>query len=72
MIACAPHAKLGSLCESAGWLEVELLSVEIEKPEDLNLVLGQAHFIKTVEDRTFTSGSSCKSAHACRNCWLWG
>ena len=50
MIACAPHAKLGSLCESAGWLEVELLSVEIEKPEDLNLILGQAHFIKTVED----------------------
>jgi uncharacterized protein len=29
---------------------VELLSVRIEKPEDLNLILGQAHFIKTVED----------------------
>lgn len=29
---------------------MELLSVRIEKPEDLNLILGQAHFIKTVED----------------------
>lgn len=28
----------------------ELLTVRIEKPDDLNLVLGQAHFIKTVED----------------------
>lgn len=24
--------------------------VEIEKPEDVNLVLGQAHFVKTVDD----------------------
>jgi adenosine/AMP kinase len=29
---------------------VELLSVRIQKPEDLNFILGQAHFIKTVED----------------------
>jgi uncharacterized protein len=29
---------------------MELLSVRIEKPEDLNLILGQSHFIKTVED----------------------
>ncbi len=29
---------------------MELSLVEIEKPEDLNLVLGQAHFIKTVDD----------------------
>jgi adenosine/AMP kinase len=29
---------------------VELVSVRIEKPEDLNFILGQAHFIKTVED----------------------
>ena len=29
---------------------MELTSVRIEKPEDVNLVLGQAHFIKTVED----------------------
>ena len=29
---------------------MELLSVLIEKPEDLNLILGQSHFIKTVED----------------------
>jgi adenosine/AMP kinase len=29
---------------------MELESVRIEKPEDLNFILGQAHFIKTVED----------------------
>ncbi len=29
---------------------MELKTVEIEKPEEFNLVLGQAHFIKTVED----------------------
>jgi uncharacterized protein len=29
---------------------MELLTVPIEKPEDLNLILGQSHFIKTVED----------------------
>ena len=27
-----------------------IFTVRIEKPEDLNLVLGQSHFIKTVED----------------------
>lgn len=29
---------------------LKLITVPIEKPEDLNLILGQAHFIKTVED----------------------
>jgi adenosine/AMP kinase len=29
---------------------VELRLVSIEKPEDVNVILGQAHFIKTVED----------------------
>jgi adenosine/AMP kinase len=29
---------------------MELVIVPIEKPEDLNFVLGQSHFIKTVED----------------------
>jgi adenosine/AMP kinase len=29
---------------------VDLETVRIDKPADLNLVLGQAHFIKTVED----------------------
>jgi adenosine/AMP kinase len=29
---------------------MELSTVRIEKPDDLNLILGQAHFIKTVED----------------------
>ena len=29
---------------------IELDVVTVEKPEDLNLILGQSHFIKTVED----------------------
>jgi len=29
---------------------MELLTVKIEKPSDVNVIFGQAHFIKTVED----------------------
>ncbi len=29
---------------------MEIVAVPIEKPEDVNVVVGQAHFIKTVED----------------------
>jgi len=29
---------------------MQLLTVKIEKPEDTNFILGQTHFIKTVED----------------------
>jgi adenosine/AMP kinase len=29
---------------------VELHAVPIDKPDDLNVIIGQAHFIKTVED----------------------
>jgi adenosine/AMP kinase len=29
---------------------MQMSTVEIEKPEDINFVLGQSHFIKTVED----------------------
>jgi adenosine/AMP kinase len=29
---------------------MELTTVAIEKPDELNLILGQAHFIKTVDD----------------------
>jgi adenosine/AMP kinase len=29
---------------------MELLQVKIDKPDDINLILGQSHFIKTVED----------------------
>ena len=29
---------------------MELKNVNIEKPEDVNFILGQSHFIKTVED----------------------
>ncbi len=31
-------------------MAVKLVSVTIQKPEAVNLILGQAHFIKTVED----------------------
>jgi uncharacterized protein len=29
---------------------MEFLSVKIDKPDEVNLILGQSHFIKTVED----------------------
>ena len=29
---------------------MELLTATIEKPDDINIILGQSHFIKTVED----------------------
>ena len=29
---------------------MELLTVKIEKPDEINIILGQSHFIKTVED----------------------
>ena len=38
---------------------MELSTVEIRKPDEVNLILGQAHFIKTVEDLHETlAGSS--------------
>lgn len=42
---------------------MELLSVRIEKPEDLNLILGQSHFIKTVEDLHETLVGSSPHLH---------
>ena len=29
---------------------MELITIKIEKPESVNMILGQSHFIKTVED----------------------
>jgi uncharacterized protein len=29
---------------------VEVKNIKIEKPEDINFILGQSHFIKTIED----------------------
>lgn len=31
-------------------MSIELTSYRIEKPDDVNIILGQSHFIKTVED----------------------
>ena len=36
--------------EDAGGMAVKLVSVPIRKPDAVNVILGQAHFIKTVED----------------------
>jgi adenosine/AMP kinase len=30
--------------------DMDIISIEIEKPEDVNFILGQSHFIKTIED----------------------
>ncbi len=41
--------------------ELRLQTVPVEKPEDVNLILGQAHFIKTVED--LYEALACSSPH---------
>jgi len=42
--------------------DIELKTVEIEKPEDINFILGQTHFIKSVEDIYEIMVSSVPSA----------
>jgi len=42
--------------------DIEFKSVEIEKPEDMNFILGQTHFIKTVEDLYETMVGSVPNA----------
>lgn len=56
--------------------DVKLKIVEIEKPDDLNIIIGQTHFIKTVEDlyeamvNTVSSGkfgiAFCEASGACK------
>ncbi|MGB9553810.1 MAG: adenosine-specific kinase, partial [bacterium] len=58
---------------------MELISVPVENPEGLNLILGQSHFIKTVEDLHETLASSspfikfglafCESSGPCLVRW---
>jgi adenosine/AMP kinase len=36
--------------EFQGGTTMDIKAVKIDKPEDLNFILGQSHFIKTVED----------------------
>ena len=38
---------------------MELKTVKVEKPEELNFILGQSHFIKTVEDVYEAVVNSC-------------
>jgi adenosine/AMP kinase len=56
--------------------DIELKTVDIEKPEDMNFILGQTHFIKSVEDLYETMISSvpsgkfgiafCEASGACK------
>ena len=45
-----PFTHLGTAIERLSSMAVKLVSIAIEKPEEVNLILGQAHFIKTIED----------------------
>jgi adenosine/AMP kinase len=42
--------------------DIELRTVEIEKPEDMNFILGQTHFIKSIEDLYETMVNSVPNA----------
>lgn len=54
---------------------MELLTIKVAKPDDVNIIIGQAHFIKTVEDIYETVVASvpnikfglafCESSGAC-------
>ena len=48
-----PYATMGAVKEGRAEQRskvMEFLSVSIEKPHEMNFILGQSHFIKTVED----------------------
>ena len=55
---------------------MEIKNVKINKPDDVNMILGQAHFIKTIEDlyETIVSGAPemkfgagfCEASGACK------
>ncbi len=59
---------------------MEVKTVKIEKPEEVNVILGQSHFIKTVEDLYEALVSSvpgikfglafCESSGACLVRWI--
>ena len=59
---------------------MEIKTVRIEKPEDINFILGQSHFIKTVEDLYEALVSAvpgckfglafCESSGACLVRWI--
>jgi adenosine/AMP kinase len=59
---------------------MEISTIKIEKPDDVNLILGQSHFIKTVEDLYETLVAAvpgiefglafCESSGACLVRWI--
>ncbi len=56
--------------------DIKLITVDIEKPEDMNFILGQTHFIKSAEDLYETMVNSvpagkfgvafCEASGACK------
>ena len=56
--------------------DIKLKTVDVEKPEDINFILGQTHFIKSVEDLYETMVNSvpngkfgvafCEASGACK------
>ena len=53
---------------------MELKTVPIENPADINFILGQSHFIKTIEDLheaivQTVPGTSPQRACACQGLW---
>lgn len=48
--ACDGRAAPARTIVSRGEARVNLLTIPIDKPEEMNFILGQSHFIKTVED----------------------
>ena len=55
---------------------MDILSVKIEKPDEVNVIVGQSHFVKTVEDLYETIVSAvpgiqfglafCEASGACK------
>ncbi len=60
-IHLSPGALISLLVKTMGGL-LEFSTVTIEKPEDVNFILGQSHFIKTVEDIYETVSGSVPGA----------
>jgi adenosine/AMP kinase len=49
-MSCPPSRRDGNSGSSKEGFEMQLVTVTIDKPEATNFILGQTHFIKSVED----------------------
>src|SRR4030042_6277314 len=53
VVLAAACCRLEDICvimKIQGGMTMELKAVKIDKPDEMNFILGQSHFIKTVED----------------------